>query len=1150
MNAPELGLDDSRQKARYGESRQHQELFIPALLEKAARDYTITGPEQDRAYEIIKKWAGLDEAGKLLKQKETTLQGEFLSEVFGEALGYTLFSKGLETWNLWPQFPVNGGSADAAIGVFQHDKESNPTAIIELKGPKINLDRDRSQGRTAIQQSWDYLNAMPECQWGIVCNYVSFRVYHRERSNREYQLFILSDLSRRGEFQKFYYVLQREGLLPDRPKTLPRAEKLLRETGEQQQRVGDELYGFYDRSREELIHHLLNPPHRKTREQAIRIAQKLIDRIIFVAFCEDRGLLPNNSIQKAYSQIAGFTKYTNPKWQNFLQLFRFLDTGGKSHDIPAYNGGLFREDPEVDNLNLDDKWTVPFSRIASYDFRNEINVEILGKLFERSIKDIERLLLGGPLGDYSDTDQPPKMDKSAVRKRQGVYYTPAEFTKFIVERVIGKMVDERIGSVAESHGLKIEEAITANPDQAREKFWRDCLSEMRQIKIVDPACGSGAFLIAAYDLLEEKYLEIVDHILHHSGKKTDNLIDSVGDYILNDNLFGVDLSAEAVEITQLSLWLRSAKRGKPLSDLSKNIVCGNSLVSNSSVHPRALDWESAFPDIFNRKEHGFDCVIGNPPWERLKLQEREFFDTIDTDIASAVDAATRRRLIKELKDSQPDIHLRYEEAKDAADKTLEYVRRSGRYPLTGRGDINTYSVFAELAHTIVGHHGLVGLLLPTGIATDDTTKEFFASVAGKGRLSGLYDFENKAPIFPDVHLSFKFCAFLFNGVDRKSQSADFVFFARYMSELREADRHIKLTPKDIALFNPNTHTCPIFRTQRDMKITKAIYQRVPVLVEESRGEKGNPWGVRFMRMFDQTNDAELFHTADKLMADGFKLTGNRWKKGKKIFLPLYEGKMIQMYDHRAAGVVIEKDNWMRQGQTSDSTSAQHQKSEFCVIPRWWVDEKNVLEALKDKRPAFLGFKDITSPTNTRTMIASFIPIVATANSVIVVLADEQKSLRVEACLLANANSIVLDFIARQKVGGLHLNYFIVEQLPIYSPDYYSTRCPWNKKLTLEKWISDRVLKLTCTSDDMIPLAEAAGFEEKVHKWNPEERGRLMAELDAAYFLLYGVERDDAEYILSTFSGMEEKPEGFFGDTSARSLILHYYDQLGADSSGH
>ena len=271
-------------------------------------------------------------------------------------------------------------------------------------------------------------------------------------------------------------------------------------------------------------------------------------------------------------------------------------------------------------------------------------------------------------------------------------------------------------------------------------------------------------------------------------------------------------------------------------------------------------------------------------------------------------------------------------------------------------------------------------------------------------------------VFPDVDGRFKFCVLLFGGRETKVKSVDFVFFAHHVEDLEDRRRHIVLSGKDLALLNPNTRTCPIFRSRRDAELTKAIYRRVPVLIDKSRKQGGNPWGIKFVRMFDQTNDAELFRTADELHALGLKLEGNRWRKGKKVFLPLYEAKMVQAYDHRAAGVVIEPGNWVRQGQTEATTPALHQNPEFVVQPRWWVDEAEVNRALGGVREhGFIGFKDITSATNTRTAIASAIPWSAVTNHFPLMLTGDGSS--PADVSLANLNSFALTTWQGRKSAG-------------------------------------------------------------------------------------------------------------------------------------
>jgi len=1127
-------------------SRRRSGLVLGRFLAEEADKVPYRGEQQDRAHEILKHWAKMEKDGHLAR-KETSLDADFLHQVFGEGLGYRLATEDPSDYQLERSFTVPGGGvADAALGNFAVGQTLCPLVVVELKDAGVDLDRDRFSGRTPVQQCWDYLNTLPDCPWGIVSNFITFRLYHRNKTPLAYEEFRLQELRDRKRFLDFYCLFERGGLVRPPVGRYLRALHLLERTESRQREVGDELYDQYSENRLRLIEHL-HFKLRKGLDEAIFIAQRILDRIIFVAFCEDRDLLPANSIERAYSTLPPFTKVTNPRWRNFLDLFHAVDKG---HPTllgleKGYDGGLFAHHPEVDDLQLDDDWTRFFQTIGTYDFRDEVNVDVLGHLFERSVAELEKLRQGGVFSLRAAAGPEPAMRKSAERKRFGIFYTPPDFTRFLVSQTLEEIVRQRWDAVRETHGLEAERIESAEPSAAVAAFWRDAFAALRTIKVCDPACGSGAFLIEGYDALDRAYTRAVDQLLIHEGPAADGLEERIPELILSENLYGVDLSPQAVEITQLALWIRSARREKFLTDLSRNVVWGNSLVSDRSVDPQAMVWEETFPDVFGRAgQGGFDCVIGNPPWERMKLQEREFFAFSAPEIAGAVSAATRRKLIEDLQQSNPELHQRYVQAQQAADVALAHVRQSGNFPRTAKGDINTYVLFAELAQRIVAPAGRVGLLVPSGIATDNTTREFFSDLIQSQALIGLYDFENRRRHFPDVDSRFKFSMLVFSGKETKTRAVDFVFFAHQMEDLEERSRHISLSAKDLALLNPNTHTCPIFRSRRDAELTKAVYRRVPILIDKSRREGGNPWGIQYVRMFDQTNDAELFRTAEELHHEGFRLEGNRWRKGKRVFLPLYEAKMVQAYDHRAASVVVDTENWVRQGQTEATTPVLHQNPEFLAQPRWWVEQAEVDKALGGRiRPAYLCYKDVTSATNQRTMIAAWIPHVAVVNSAPLVLTGEGIGPRREACLLANLNALALDFLARQKVGGVHLNFFIVNQLPIFPPDRYQERCPWNQRQTLEKWVSDRVLKLTCTADDVQPLAEAAGFDPPVHKWRPSERVDLMAELDAAYFLLYQLARDDVQYVLGTFQRLragDEPAERLFADEDS---ILEAYDRL-------
>ena len=316
-------------------------LILASFLKDAAADKRLDESQLRAAHAVLVKWADLETSGRLAEHGEAQMQGDFLAQVFGDALGYAGFSEGQEVWHREQHYHIGDETADAVLGSFRQSEPRKPLAVIELKGPKVHLDRHRSNGRTAVAQCWDYLvNTPPECRWGIVSNVVSFRLYERNSTKRAYEHFTLQSLRDFDVFKRFYVLFQRQGLIDESLLGPPRAVVLLKRLTERQRKVGDELYDTYSRTRSDLITDL-HITRKYPQDEAIEMAQRLFDRIIFIAFCEDRRLLPEKIITEAYS-VAGIHAVTNPRWQSFKNLFRFIDTGNERHGIPKYNGGLFR----------------------------------------------------------------------------------------------------------------------------------------------------------------------------------------------------------------------------------------------------------------------------------------------------------------------------------------------------------------------------------------------------------------------------------------------------------------------------------------------------------------------------------------------------------------------------------------------------------------------------------------------------------------------------------------------------------------------------------------------------------------------------------------------------------------------------------------
>ncbi|MCS6888938.1 MAG: hypothetical protein NZQ09_12095, partial [Chloroflexus sp.] len=546
--------------------------------------------------------------------------------------------------------------------------------------------------------------------------------------------------------------------------------------------------------------------------------------------------------------------------------------------------------------------------------------------------------------------------------------------------------------------------------------------------------------------------------------------------------------------------------------------------------------------------------LGNPPWERIKLQEQEHFADVPA-IARAANKAERERLIRAWRNGDAWQRARiaaYDAAKYRADAESRFVRASGRFPLTAVGDVNTYALFAEHARSLLAPAGRAGIIVPTGIATDDSTKAFFGDLNERRQLISLYDFENREAIFPGVHRSYKFSLLTIGSTD---QPARFVFFATDVSHLTDPQRVFTLTPADLALINPNTQTAPVFRTCADAELTTAIYRRVPVLVNERTGE--NPWGVSFRQgLFNMTSDSHLFHPAP----------------GAGL-LPLYEAKLLHQFTHRWATYAAPAG---RRGepQSRELTAAELADPAVTVTPRYWVPAAEVEKRLAGRweRQWLLGWRDITNATNERTAIFSLLPRVGVGGTAYLMLFTGDVPVTRVACLMAVVNSLVFDYVTRQKIGGTHLNIMYLTQLPVLPPSAFSA-----DDLRV---IVPRVVELVYTAWDMRPFAAdvwaeagddirqaiwqrwrachgaVAGDEQTVpppFRWDDERRAQIRAELDARIARRYGLSRDELRYILDpadvygdgfpgeTFRVLKANELRQYGEYRTRRLVLAAWD---------
>ena len=571
---------------------------------------------------------------------------------------------------------------------------------------------------------------------------------------------------------------------------------------------------------------------------------------------------------------------------------------------------------------------------------------------------------------------------------------------------------------------------------------------------------------------------------------------------------------------------------------------------------RFLNWQVAFPGIWQdwegpRLRGGFDAVIGNPPWDRIKLQQVEWFAARRPEIAMAQRAADRRKMIAALEEAGDPLAKEFDQASARAAYAAHIARASGDYPLLSGGDVNLYSLFVERAMTLVNAQGIVGLLTPSGIASDKTAAKFFKGVATEGRLRALYDFENRRtrykekPFFPDVDSRFKFCAFIASSAPTENP-AKCAFFLQDVAELDDPQRCFALNAADFARVNPNTGTAPIFRSRRDAKLTTAIYERLPVLVDRSEGAEVKAWAVQYSTMFHMANDSDLFRTKEELeeQESAFPIGGNRFGNPNGEWMPLYEGKMVQAFDHRAADIIVNEENLFRPGQQTLIPIEEKSSPDRLPTPRYWVMDDN--KRWHWKTQWAVAFRDITASTNMRTMIAAIVPRVGAGHKLPFLLIDSDATEHPTpaSLIVANLNALAFDFVARQKLPSTSFTWHVLEQLPVVPLTRYESTHFGPK--TAAQIIREAVLELTYTSHDMAPFARDLGYTGDPFVWNDDRRLQLRAKLDAVFFHLYGItDRDDIRYIYSTFPIVRRQETAAYGKYRSCDLCLAYVNALAA-----
>ncbi|WP_306356169.1 MULTISPECIES: Eco57I restriction-modification methylase domain-containing protein [unclassified Nocardia] len=589
---------------------------------------------------------------------------------------------------------------------------------------------------------------------------------------------------------------------------------------------------------------------------------------------------------------------------------------------------------------------------------------------------------------------------------------------------------------------------------------------------------------------------------------------------------------------------------------------------------RFFHWHLEFPEIFTVPEDasevdvdpvtgwsgGFSCVLGNPPWERLEWEDKKYFDGVEPSIA-ALSGTARGRRIADWEKENPEAAVQYQGERRRLKSTSMFAATSGTFPLCAKSltaggvtKLQADQLFVERFSSIVDPGGRFGCIVPTAIATSAGGQFLFGDFTRRESLAALYDFENRAKIFPGVDSRQKFCLLSLLGRGLHESAAQFAFFLTDAGNLDDTSKVFPLDSKEIDLLSPNTGTLPIFRSRRDADLAIAIYQRFPVLRDESPGS-GNPWHIEFKYLFRNANDGDLLRDRDDLLRDGWELKGNTFERDGKRMLPVYEAKMVDFFNHRAADVVKSATAVNRQNQPRYLNDHDLLDPERSVVSLNWISaEERIPVKRRGKeikalglaprlndvhwtREWLCGWCDVTASTNERTAIPAFIPRTPAMHTFPLMFSHVAPNL--VAALIAVQSSLVFDFVSRQKISDAHMKLFIWKQLPVPTPAMLKPHTAF---------ITPRVLELVYTAYDMEGLARDLDDNAPPFRWDEHRRTKIRAELDAYFFHLYGIDRVDAEYILETFQsdsggGLKNNEIAKYGTYRTKELVLEAFDRM-------
>lgn len=1085
-------------------------LFLSDQLEKAALGRAPWQTEADygtpkglklkddysRAFQIAcAQWRHFAAQFERADADAAKLTHDFVRELLRDVLGYTHVQPCSGITLGERHYPISLLAGSVPVVVAPH------TLALHEPDPRFAIVGAGSRKKSAFMLAQELLNASPEHLWGIACNGKTLRLL-RDAATLTRPSFLEVDLAdllggqRYAEFANVWRLLHASRAAPllasaaaGQGTTDPTQciWEQWRAAGQQEgTRVRDGLrQGVTDALQtlgEGFIQHPANDALRAqlhtgelTKDAYFQQLLRLIYRLIFVFTVEERGLLhpaydPHDdrtdegkafhAARRAYAQGYALARLRDlclkrrarnrfdDRWQALRIVFQGLSEGEPRLALPAL-GGLFATSqcPQLDTASLDNahllaamqnlRWASHKDVLAPVDYRN-MGPEELGSVYESLLELVPEIDLPARRFGFVGLTSEGSTAGNA-RKLSGSYYTPDSLVQALIKSALDPVIEQRLAAQPQSP-----------------------IDALLSIRVIDPACGSGHFLLAAARRLAEKLAQLRAALHSDSSEQTEQDFRHALREVVSRCIFGVDRNPMAVELARTALWLEGFEQGRPLGFLDHHLQVGDALLGltdlkalelgiakdafkplsgddkdvckqltkvnaaalknlekkrnaqafgqldvassqDSGLKPlqalealpenstqeisakeaayrafleqaktsrlahaadllvgayllpkregdemciptsatlyltllgdslpaeqqgalaaaqtacmqaRVLHWPLAFPQVF--ASGGFDCVLGNPPWDMLQLDPQEFFATRDPNVANAKHMAARDKMIAALEQTNPRLHAEYWSEVRLTEAAQNFIHASGRFPTSGFGRLNLAYLFTELFLELRRVEGRSGLIVPTGIATDSFSQHLFNRIAN-GNLISLFDIENREAVFPSVHRSYKFCLLTLGA----AQAAEFVCFASQVSQLADPRRRFTLTPEDFGLLNPNTRTCPVFRSNADAELTKKIYRSTPVLWRESRDgiEERNPWGLQFMLMFMMNTDSYRFKDA-----------------GGEDLLPLYEAKMIHQFDHRWATYIAD-------GDSRDMTLAEKQDPTQTVRPRYWVDEREVL----------------------------------------------------------------------------------------------------------------------------------------------------------------------------------------------------------------